>query len=212
MESLIAAVSVYARKYGLSRLSEESGISRSQLHRVLNGKNTSLETIGRILEVLGLSLTIKKTREDLTLSLANKEALKFALAVHGAPLLVDRERELEFKGQKIPSKNKTLIAALQKGREDSAINAVLPIFIHKNWNEIDLGELMMAEVDPRYLAYQLDLLYRLTNSLDYLDAMTNVRPKEDHFKAGSDTGSATKQNAGTNFFTYRKRGRPGLGL
>ena len=176
MEALVASISESAREYGLSRLSEESGISRSQIHRVLHGKNTSLETLGRLLDVLGLSLTIKRIRPESTLSLSSNEALKFSLASHGAPLLTDHEMEEKCRSKKIPSKTKTLIAALKAGRADSGINTILPIFIHKNWKDFDLAELKKADVDQKYLAYQLDLLYRLTNNLDYLGAIIKFWP------------------------------------
>ena len=177
MEGTIQSITKYAREYGLSRLSEESGISRSQIHRVLNGKNTSLETLGKLLDILGLSLRIQK-RKDNTLSLNNRNALKFALANQGAPLLTDSASEDEFMGRTIPTKTKTLIAALKAGRKDSSINSILPIFIHKNWKDFNIGEIMRADIESKYLAYQLDLLYRLTNNLDYFELISKLYPKE----------------------------------
>lgn len=160
-------------------MSEESGISRSQIHRVLAGKNTSLETLGRILDVLGLSLSLNQTRANPVLSLADKDALKFALASHGAPLPLGSEKVKNFFGLKIPSKTKTLIAALKVGRTDSGINTILPIFIFKSWKDLELTELKETDIDRKYLAYQLDLLYRLTNDLSYLEAITAFLPNRD---------------------------------
>ena len=175
MEAFITSLAESAREYGLSRLSEESSISRSQIHRILHGKNTSIETLERLLDVLGFSLRLEKKAES-TFSLCDKRSLEFALAIHGAPLLTENENE--FRGQKIPSKTMTLIAALKAGRWDSRINSILPFFIHKNWDDIDISELKRAEIDRRYLSYQLDLLYRLTNNLDYVEAIGNFRPRK----------------------------------
>lgn len=57
---IAAAIGVIARAHGMSALANESGLSRPALYEGLSEKgNPSLDTVIRVLRVLGLSLEAK---------------------------------------------------------------------------------------------------------------------------------------------------------
>ena len=163
-----------ARAYGLTRLSEESGIARPYIHRILSGKSSpSLRILEKLLTPLGLTIAIKEEKVHL-IDLAEINYLKLAMAHYGAPLIVEFALKESVRTLGMPSLIEVIIAALQKGRNDAEINAVLPTFIDKNIEEVNLDLVIDSFEDRQYLGYLLDILYTLTSNRKYVLAISRL--------------------------------------
>lgn len=178
MSMILGQIKERAEEYGLTRLSQDSGVSRPQIHKILNGSSSpSLETLTKILATLGLGLRLTRGSQR-QLDLTKMEALKYAMASYGAPYVLSNEAIEGLREAAIPSLKDTLIHAIKEGRYSSEINSLLPFFIHKNSAKIDLPSLTSSINDSQYYGYILDLLFRMTDDRKYLMALSHLKIQE----------------------------------
>ena len=163
-----------AEDYGLHKLSEDSGISRPHIYRILSGKNSpSLETLESLLSTLGYSIEIKEGHKN-ELNLNKEDHLSYAMAHYGAPLVITKESKNKYAEFTIPDVNKVIYHGIKKGRYSAKINSVLPFFIHKNFNDSDFEEIIDLIDDRQYLGYVLEILYRITLQSEYIMAISQL--------------------------------------
>ena len=65
LETVTRAIGAAAKARGMTRIAEESGLSRESLYKALSGDgNPQFETIARVLMALGLQLRVEPTEQD----------------------------------------------------------------------------------------------------------------------------------------------------
>lgn len=152
-----------AKKYGVANLHRDTGISRSHLYGILEGRTEpKVSTLKKILETLGYNLVAQKRSKSAVennQSLRNKDFLIWSLAKHGAPLLA------EVKFNSFADLTQTLTVALTEGRKSAQINAILPYFIYSNWDKIDWELVRKNTLEKLYLAYLINLIFYITNDM-----------------------------------------------
>ncbi|MEZ4753550.1 MAG: helix-turn-helix transcriptional regulator [Bdellovibrionota bacterium] len=197
---LITQIADLAKQYGLTRLSEESGISRPHLHRILSGKNSpSLDTLLSVLDILGCSIELKFGTHQ-ALDLARNDHLTLALAHYGAPLFVQESTIAKHKSCRIPPLGEVAFQALLNGRSNASINTVLPVFLHKNLQELNLDKIIENFDDHQYLGYLLDILYRLTSERKYILAISKLNIDPSHIRTKKLIKGSPNNNFQKDFF------------
>jgi transcriptional regulator with XRE-family HTH domain len=159
--------------FGVSRLERMTGLSRSHIYSILNGKtDPSLETIEKLLSPLGYQLSLKRKimrSNERLLTNEDEDFILWSLTQHGAPLLTKESFPTHL------DIDETLIASLDHGRKNAQINTVLPIFIFKNSHKLNCKNIKRRVPDKRYLAYILNLIVHITNDLDIGGKLQELR-------------------------------------
>lgn len=165
-----------AKKYGILKLQKETGLSRSHIYSILSGKtDPSWQTLQKLLAPLGYEPQFKKRSFQPTAprDLNNSDYIIWNLVRFGAPLFSEKNFEAPL------DINQALISALRLGREKAQINAILPYFIHRNWEQFHWKNILKeaSESELRYLGYLLNLIIHFTNNLEISELLTKIREK-----------------------------------
>lgn len=165
--SILRSLQSKIQQLGVTELSKRTGISKMQIHRIVNGTSSpTLQTLEKIGSALGYELELRPTYKE-ELFRNDDKGLKQALAHYGAPLLVEGDKS----PQRWPSLRQTVLRALERGREEPDINSVLPYFLNSNREDLDFAELARLTNEPRYLAYLLTVLFHITSERIYLEGL-----------------------------------------
>jgi len=164
-----------AMQHGVGKLAAKTGLSRSHIYGILNGvTDPSLSTLQKLMDAIGYQLKLEKKSQKIRHTnslLKNENFIIWNLALHGAPLLVHEQfnQPLDI--------NEVLIRAIELGRKNSQINAILPYFIYRNWNIYNksLKRIIKKIKDKRYFAYLLNLIFHFTNDLEISDRLNDLR-------------------------------------
>lgn len=163
------------RKYNISNLEDQTGLSRSHIYGILNGKiDPSLKTLQKLINPLGVTIEFNKKSDLLTnnyLTVNNEEFLVWNLAKYGAPLSADKYFDY------VLDINRTATLAIDFGRKSPKINTVLPTFLYKNRKLVDWKLIVKSISDKRYLAYLVNLIFHFTNDLEMADLLQDLRSK-----------------------------------
>lgn len=141
-----------SKQFGITRLSLETGISRSNLYGIFDGSiEPKISTIEKILKSLGYVIAIKPIHTP-SIDLADTNFLRWSLSQYGAPISVE---------QKFQSKaeiNELLLMTLKQARRDPELNSILPLFIFKNLERFNWDHILRDTKEAQYLGYLLSLI------------------------------------------------------
>lgn len=144
--------------FGIGKLFEQTGISRSHLYGIQKGAiDPQLSTLLKIINCLGLDLKIIQRKEKTDLDLKDENYFLWSLASFGAPISCEKS----FTHR--PDLNELLIEALERGRRNAKVNVVFPLFIQKNKMKFDWDFILQNTSQKVYLGYLLNLVDRFRN-------------------------------------------------
>jgi len=158
-----------AKDFGILRLQAETGLSRSHLYSIFNGKvEPTLETAQKILGSLGYFLKIERASKRSICQkgkLKDENYIRWCLAQHGAPLILEKHfnQALDI--------DETLLKALEVGRQNPDINAILPYFILNNYESLDFDLIIDRTTHLRYFGYLINIVAHYTNDLYLYEIM-----------------------------------------
>jgi hypothetical protein len=117
-----------AQAFGVSRLSESTGLSRQALYDLFDGGDMKLSNLEKVSEALGVELSF-------SVASATAEDILGNLTQYGAPLMIERP--------KVPlSLVETLVKALGLVKKESRLTSVLPYFLLKKYRSLNEKELL----------------------------------------------------------------------
>lgn len=162
------------KNYGVDKLSEDTGVSRSNIYSIVRGEvNPRISTLEKLLEPLNLCIAIQSNLENISALQRDEVFAKTIyknLAYYGAPLSSDESGE-ELNLFPI---TKVLSHALLLGRRDSTINSILPYFIYINWESIEWEEVILDSEIKRYLGYLINVIFFITNDINVLGLLSKL--------------------------------------
>lgn len=153
---IIETINKAIKDYGINKLSKDTGVSRSNIYGIINGEiSPTLATYQKLTQQLGYQLELKKQRPANT----DPNYLIWSLAFWGAPIMTDNHYNSPIKI------NLLLIKSLSKGRKEPRINAILPFFIYKNWDQLKWTKIIRETSEKQYLGYLINIIFHITNDL-----------------------------------------------
>ncbi|MCB9026771.1 MAG: hypothetical protein H6625_10670 [Bdellovibrionaceae bacterium] len=136
-----------AQAFGVSNLSESTGLSRQALYDLFEGGDMKLSNLEKVLGALGMELSFNVSQPTAEDVLGN-------LTRYGAPLVMDTP--------KVPmSLVETLVSSLKLVKKESRLTSVLPYFLLKKYRSLNekelLGNLKKNPEDLQLFGYFLEV-------------------------------------------------------